>query len=189
METDDKDDQTEWITSVSMFTEGWDVQNVFQIVPHEERAFNSKLLIAQVLGRGLRIPLEYKGEQPVVTVFNHDNWARNIKHLVEEVMEIEKRLYTYPVTKEKDYNFEIYQIKYKKDEKEFEVPQTEPYDLLKKEYITYSTRIKGVEKETVYERVITGIREEKATYITYKMYPVDVVAQGVWNKLKVFDLV
>jgi type III restriction enzyme len=37
----------EWITSVSMLTEGWDVQNVFQIVPQEERAFNSKLLVAQ----------------------------------------------------------------------------------------------------------------------------------------------
>jgi hypothetical protein len=36
-----------------MLSEGWDVKNVFQIVPHEERAFNSKLLIAQVLGRGL----------------------------------------------------------------------------------------------------------------------------------------
>ena len=46
---------------VSMLTEGWDVQNVFQIVPHEERAFNSKLLIAQVLGRGLRVPDAYKG--------------------------------------------------------------------------------------------------------------------------------
>lgn len=185
---DDKDDPTEWITSVSMLTEGWDVKNVFQIVPHEERAFNSKLLIAQVLGRGLRIPLEYKGEQPVVTVFNHDNWARNIKHLVEEVMEIEKRLHTYPITKEKDYNFEIYQIKYKKNGKEVEVPQTKPYELLKKGYITYSTQIKGVEKETVYERVITGIRDEKATYITYKIYSIDVVAQEVWNRLKVFDI-
>jgi len=185
---DDKDNPTEWITSVSMLTEGWDVKNVFQIVPHEERAFNSKLLIAQVLGRGLRIPLEYKGEQPVVTVFNHDNWARNIKHLVEEVMEIEKRLHTYPITKEKDYNFEIYQIKYKKEEKEVEVPQTEPYELLKKGYITYSTQIKGVEKETVYERVITGEREDKRTYITYKMYPIEVVVQEVWNRLKVFDI-
>jgi type III restriction enzyme len=43
--------KVEWIVSVSMLSEGWDVKNVFQIVPHEERAFNSKLLIAQVLGR------------------------------------------------------------------------------------------------------------------------------------------
>jgi superfamily II DNA or RNA helicase len=48
--------KVEWIVSVSMLSEGWDVKNVFQIVPREERAFNSKLLIAQVLGRGLRRP-------------------------------------------------------------------------------------------------------------------------------------
>jgi type III restriction enzyme len=45
-----------------------DVKNVFQIVPHEERAFNSKLLIAQALGRDLRRPDGWKGEEPVVTV-------------------------------------------------------------------------------------------------------------------------
>ncbi|MBI3741133.1 MAG: DEAD/DEAH box helicase family protein, partial [Chloroflexi bacterium] len=44
--------KVEWIVAVSMLNEGWDVKSVFQIVPHEERAFNSKLLIAQVLGRG-----------------------------------------------------------------------------------------------------------------------------------------
>jgi len=184
---DEKDNPVEWITSVSMLTEGWDVKNVFQIVPHEERAFNSKLLIAQVLGRGLRIPEEYKGEQPVVTVFNHDNWARNIKHLVEEVMEIEKRLYSYPIEKERDYNFEIYQIEYKKKEIEEEFPQEESYELLKKGYITFSSQLEGVEKETIYERVLTSDRKKKATYITYKMYSVDGVAQEIWNRLKVFD--
>jgi len=40
-------------------------------VPHEERAFNSKLLIAQVLGRGLRVPKEYESEQPELIVYNH----------------------------------------------------------------------------------------------------------------------
>ena len=80
-DVDRPDNPVEWITSVSMLTEGWDVQNVFQIVPHEERAFNSKLLIAQVLGRGLRIPDAYRGERPVVTVFNHDAWSSRIKHL------------------------------------------------------------------------------------------------------------
>jgi type III restriction enzyme len=53
---DHTNSKVEWIVSVSMLSEGWDVKNVFQIVPHEERAFNSKLLIAQVLGRGLRRP-------------------------------------------------------------------------------------------------------------------------------------
>ena len=56
---DDPQTSVQWIVSVSMLTEGWDVKNVFQIVPWEDRAFNSKLLIAQVLGRGLRIPQAY----------------------------------------------------------------------------------------------------------------------------------
>ena len=30
--------KVEWILSVSMFNEGWDVKRVFQIVPHEKRA-------------------------------------------------------------------------------------------------------------------------------------------------------
>ena len=184
---DDKDDSVEWITSVSMLTEGWDVKNVFQIVPHEERAFNSKLLIAQVLGRGLRIPSEYQGEQPKVRIFNHVNWAKNIKHLVDEVMEIEKRLHSYPVHKTADYNFEVYQIEYKKNEIETEVAQEEPYELLKKGFITFSTQLKGVEKGTVYEQVITWVRDEKITYITYNMYPINLVVNEIWNRLNVFD--
>jgi type III restriction enzyme len=96
---DDRENPIEWITSVSMLSEGWDVKNVFQIVPHEERAFNSKLLIAQVMGRDLRLPEVYWGNQPVVTVFNHDKWSGSIKHLVDEVLEIETRIYSYPVQK------------------------------------------------------------------------------------------
>jgi len=125
---------------------------------------------------------------PVVTVFNHDNWARNIKHLVEEVMEIEKRVHAYPVTKVPDYNFAIHQIEYEKKEIESEVPKEEPYELLTKGYITYSTQVESAEKGTVYERVITGARDEKATQITYKMYPIDVVVQEVSNRLRVFDV-
>ena len=63
---DETDSAAEWIVSVSMLTEGWDVKNVFQIVPHESRAFNSRLLVAQVLGRGLRVPRGM--EQPLVTI-------------------------------------------------------------------------------------------------------------------------
>src|SRR5205823_10525085 len=89
---DSKQSKVEWIVSVSMLSEGWDVQNVFQIVPHEERAFNSKLLVAQVLGRGLRRPEAYLGERPIVTVFNHDAWSSRIQNLVDEVLEVEKRI-------------------------------------------------------------------------------------------------
>ena len=155
---DDKDNPIEWIASVSMLSEGWDVKNVFQIVPHEERAFNSKLLIAQVLGRGLRVPEVYKGNQPVVTVFNHDKWSRNIKHLVDEVLEIEKRIHSYPVEKKEDYNFDLHNIDYKRNEEPVEYPQEDPYELLKKGYITYSSQAEAVEKSTTYVRAVSGSR-------------------------------
>ncbi|MCJ7813636.1 DEAD/DEAH box helicase family protein [bacterium] len=184
---DDRENPIEWITSVSMLSEGWDVKNVFQIVPHEERAFNSKLLIAQVLGRGLRIPEVYKGNQPVVTVFNHDKWSGSIKHLVDEVLEIEKRIHSYSVEKIKDYNFDLYNIDYKRNEEEVEYPQQDPYELLKKGYITYSTQEEIIQEETVYEAAITGVRETRGYYITHTMYSLEDVAHDVYNRLLIFD--
>jgi len=80
----------EFIFAVNKLSEGWDVENVFQIVPMEERVFNSKLLISQVLGRGLRIPrkvpiAKIQSNYPVVTVTNHDKFADHIKELVDAV--------------------------------------------------------------------------------------------------------
>ena len=88
---DEPDNPVEWIVSVSMLTEGWDVKNVFQIVPHEQRAFKSKLLISQVLGRGLRIPEGLTGSV-FVKINNHERWTSNIINLYNEVLEIENRL-------------------------------------------------------------------------------------------------
>ena len=109
-----KGNPVEFIFSVSMLTEGWDVKRVFQIVPDEERAFNSKLLIAQVLGRGLRIPDGWEQAiwgTPTVTVFNHEKWSANVEGLVNEVLEIRKRL-TVSVNKESSYNFDLTNVKY-----------------------------------------------------------------------------
>lgn len=185
---DDKDNPIEWITSVSMLSEGWDVKNVFQIVPHEERAFNSKLLIAQVLGRGLRVPEVYKGNQPVVTVFNHDKWSGNIKHLVDEVLEIEKRIHSYPVEKKEDYNFELYQIDYEKViEETKEYPKENEFELLNKGYITYSSQDEIIPEKTEYEIAISGVRETREYYITHKMYSVEEVAKDIFNRLYWFD--
>ena len=82
----------EFVFAVNKLSEGWDVDNVFQIVPMEERVFNSKLLISQVLGRGMRIPREVPNEHilqnyPVLTVTNHDKFADHIKELVDLVTE------------------------------------------------------------------------------------------------------
>jgi len=186
---DDRDNPVEWITSVSMLSEGWDVQNVCQIVPHEERAFNSKLLIAQVLGRGLRIPPKYKGEQPVVTVFNHDKWSGSIKHLVNEVLEIEKRMHSYTISKDKDYNFEIYNIDYKKSEEIVETPMISEYKF-SKGFISLSSedQVQRIEETTVYERVVTEKQREKETLIEFKIHSPEEVTQLVHNRYKSWDM-
>jgi len=108
---DDPDNEVEWIVSVSMLTEGWDVKNVFQIVPHERRAFCSKLLIAQVLGRGLRVPPGV--EQPVyVTINNHERWTDEIRDLYRGVLETENRIgWGYEPAKKK-YAFPLFNLTY-----------------------------------------------------------------------------
>ena len=156
---DSKDNSFEWIISVSMLTEGWDVKNVFQIVPWEDRAFNSKLLIAQVLGRGLRIPPEYSNPQPSVIVFNHDSWSKNIKSLVNEVLEIETRIIStvkYDGDRNK-YNFVVKNLLYDKEEKEVNTPAKNlNYGKSWKEGIKLKSQILLSKKETEYENLLTG---------------------------------
>jgi len=187
VDVDRLDSPIEWITSVSMLTEGWDVKNVFQIVPHEERAFNSKLLISQVLGRGLRIPEKYISERPVLTIFNHDKWSSRISHLVEEVLEIEKRIYSYPVEKKPDYNFTLHNINYDRLSETEEYKQEKEYEF-KKGFITLVNQASELEKETEYVRAITGKERSKTTRIEYKMFSVEDIIEQIHNRFKSIDL-
>ena len=107
---DDEDNPVEWIVSVSMLTEGWDVKNVFQIVPRESRAFNSKLLISQVLGRGLRVPPGM--DQPLVTINNHEKWEEEIRNLLKEVLEIENHLGWGYLPAQNKYVFPLFNLEY-----------------------------------------------------------------------------
>lgn len=186
-DVDKPDSPVEWITSVSMLTEGWDVKNVFQIVPHEERAFNSKLLIAQVLGRGLRIPEAYLGQNPVVTVFNHDSWSGRIRHLVDEVLEVEKRVYSYPVEKDQDYHFTIHNIDYAKTTEIEEYKQEKEYEFTKG-FITLIRQSPALERETEYVRATTGGSRKKKTLIRYKMFSIDEIAEQLHNRFKSIDM-
>lgn len=186
-DVDRKDSPIEWITSVSMLTEGWDVKNVFQIVPHEERAFDSKLLIAQVLGRGLRIPEVYLGQKPVVTVFNHDRWSGRIKHLVDEVLEIEKRAYSSPVKEKSNYNFSIHNIDYAKLTETEEYKQEKEYEFTKG-FITLIRQAPALERETEYVRATTGEARRKKTLVKYKMFSADEIAEQLHNRFKSIDM-
>lgn len=158
---DDRTDKTEWIISVSMLTEGWDVKNVFQIVPWEDKAFNSKLLVAQVLGRGLRVPQEYQTPQPKVVVFNHKAWSAKIKRLVEEVMEIEARVNS-DVIKEGirgRYHFNVKNINYSIEYSEIDKNtsnETVDFSRLMVEGIAIESQSVDVKQDTTYENALDG---------------------------------
>jgi type III restriction enzyme len=114
-QVDDAACPVEWIVSVSMLTEGWDVKNVFQIVPHESRAFSSKLLIAQVLGRGLRVPPGL-GKEPLVTINNHEAWSEEVGNLLKEVLEVENTLtWGYDARRSK-YVFPLHNLRYEPEQ-------------------------------------------------------------------------
>ena len=89
------DDQTEIVIHVNKLKEGWDVTNLYTIVPL--RASASDILTEQTLGRGLRLPYGMRtGEEAVdtLTVIAHDRFddviqkAKEPGSLVQKAVEI-----------------------------------------------------------------------------------------------------
>jgi type III restriction enzyme len=172
-----------------MLTEGWDVKNVFQIVPWEDRAFNSKLLIAQVLGRGLRLPEEYKSPQPKVRVFNHDAWSKSIDALVDEILEVETRIVSEALRSgnRAKYHFDLYRIDYDKKEVErASTGKTKRYDYFKKGYIDLVAQTEEDEKTTEYQDLSGGYFTKK-TVIQKQLYTINEVVEKITETFKVRD--
>lgn len=181
---DQANSKVEWIVSVSMLTEGWDVKRVFQIVPHEKRAFESKLLIAQVLGRGLRIPENWQGAQPEVTVFNHESWAPSIKHLYDEVMEIERQLPS-RVLDESEFHFDLHQIDYDLQPiGERKVTKTGTYQLFEKGFIELADDVEAQDVSIEFERAHSGERQTWKTQIQHKTYSAEEIAEAMYQSFE-----
>jgi len=185
---DEKDNPVEWIVSVSMLTEGWDVKNVFQIVPWEDRAFNSKLLIAQVLGRGLRIPEKYISPQPKVRVFNHDSWSRNIRGLVDEILEVEVRIASVPLIsgERAKYHFDIYNVDFTKTEREVKASKVTTEFDYSKGYAKLVAQVEEVEKNTEYQD-LWGVVRDKNTIIHKDTFTVSEVVDKIVEAFKTRD--
>lgn len=182
---DEEGNKVQWIFSVSMLTEGWNVKNVFQIVPWEDKAFNSKLLIAQVLGRGLRIPEGLNG-QPKVRVYNHANWSKNIQSLVDEILEMELTL-TSDISnsdERKKYNFVVRSIDYTKEErttKKNPKNAQEVFDLTNG--IKLVSQVEEEIQKTEYEN-IRGIIVSKSTTVRKETVTVDEVVRKISESFK-----
>lgn len=167
--------KVEFIFSVSKLLEGWDVDNIFQIVPMEERIFNSKLLISQVLGRGLRIPrnplhVDILQVYPWLTVTNHEKFADHIRELMYAVTNSDMYISSEPLPViEKDNwrgtrHFTLFNLNYLSGVKLEDVDKEEQLRLPTRELILTKydadenvtiERIKGTEKYVLKKRTIS----------------------------------
>ena len=78
---EDPDNPVEIVIHVNMLKEGWDVTNLYTIVPL--RAANSRTLVEQSIGRGLRLPYGKRVGIPAVdrlTIVSHDRFQEIIDH-------------------------------------------------------------------------------------------------------------
>lgn len=183
---DNYDSKVEWIFSVSMLTEGWDVKRVFQIVPHEERAFNSKLLIAQVLGRGLRIPNNWNVNSmgnPKVIVFNHAKWANSVKKLVDEVLEIEKKL-SNTIIEDSLYNFDLINVEYSPAKTVTKIRKEGMYNLFDSGYIVLPTDSDIETINTNFIDINTNRARSWSTKISHKIYSIQELAEIMWYRFE-----
>ena len=79
LSVEDPGNPTEIVIHVNMLKEGWDVTNLYTIVPL--RAANSKTLVEQSIGRGLRLPYGTRVGVPTVdrlTIVSHDRFQEII---------------------------------------------------------------------------------------------------------------
>ncbi|HRZ84605.1 MAG TPA: DEAD/DEAH box helicase family protein [Candidatus Dojkabacteria bacterium] len=177
--------EVEFIFAVNKLSEGWDVDNVFQIVPTEEKVFNSKLLISQVLGRGLRIPRKISDVErdqiyPLVTVTNHEKFASYIEEIFNQVTDcditITSKVYASEVESERaKYNFDLFNINYLSTEKTVEKEDTE--------YTVNRTLVLNPQPEKLHLRVeyISGLKDFS---LTKEFVSLDEVVAGVYRKFQ-----
>jgi type III restriction enzyme len=174
----------EFIFAVNKLSEGWDVDNVFQIVPMEEKVFNSKLLISQVLGRGMRIPRKVPNAHiqqnyPVLTVTNHDKFADHIRELVDSVTESDMYLTSLPLTDREQgrgtHNFTLFNLNYISNtrfEKADRVDQGPPGKLL----------LTPFEEKLGVKVIMT--KDEKRYELARNFYTVDQIVYDIFNRFK-----
>lgn len=75
LSVEDPENPIEIVIHVNMLKEGWDVTNLYTIVPL--RAANSRTLVEQSIGRGLRLPYGKRTGVPAVdrlTIVSHDRF-------------------------------------------------------------------------------------------------------------------
>lgn len=91
LQIEDANEPTEIVIHVNMLGEGWDVNNLYTIVPL--RTADSKILVEQSIGRGLRLPYgALTGDEAIdrLHVVAHDKFADIIKAARDQSFEFQQ---------------------------------------------------------------------------------------------------
>jgi type III restriction enzyme len=139
-----------------------------------------------VLGRGLRRPDGWQGEDPIVSVFNHDAWSGRIKHLVNEILEVERRL-TSRVDPDSPFNFDLHNLNYDRMEDTSEYTKKGEYRLLEEGFVELPTQVEAEDVTVEFERAVSGERVRFKTRIEHKTWIVEQVAEQMFQRLKSID--
>lgn len=181
LEVENHDNPVEIVIHVNMLKEGWDVNNLYTIVPLRTAA--SKVLREQMVGRGLRLPYGKRtGNEIVDAVYltAHDKFQDIINEAqkgdsifkagsIIKVEEIEENISTTQVS----YDFDYYEVREEayssygisKSEKSDELIDT-AVSLIKEEVAKEITSSKKVEiskeqKKKISEKLAYKIKEDK----------------------------
>ncbi len=107
LKVEQTDEPTEIVVHVNMLKEGWDVTNLYTIVPL--RAANARTLIEQSIGRGLRLPygkrtgvtavdrlniVAHDRFQEIVEEANNPNSAIRLQQVVLDPKQLEQKMVT-----------------------------------------------------------------------------------------------
>lgn len=176
--------KVEFVFAVNKLSEGWDVDNVYQIVPMEERVFKSKLLISQVLGRGLRLPRKVPlghvlSNYPIVTITNHEKFADHIKELLYAVTNCETRFVSKILqqadgTERSEFNFNLFNLDYVADVR-LEDAKKISQDLSNRTFILYPSPEK-------LHLTVTYMIDKKKFELSRKFYTLDQIVVEITDR-------
>ncbi|MDP2061473.1 MAG: hypothetical protein Q8J97_17155, partial [Flavobacteriaceae bacterium] len=128
----------------------------------------------------------WTGDDPMVTVFNHDSWSGNIKRLVNEILEIERRV-TSHILPESPFHFTLHNLDYTRIEDVSEYAKSGEYRLFENGFVMLPTQVEDQAVTVEFERAVTGEHLKFNTSIAYKTSSVEEVAELIYQRLKTID--
>lgn len=169
------DNKIEIVIHVNMLKEGWDVNNLYTIIPL--RASASETLTEQTIGRGLRLPYgERTGNEKVdrLSIVSHDKYEAIIK-LAEDPDSLVRKVYYMNDEEDNDDQKETIEMPSKFDELTYDTSYTEQLALFVAETVEAEEETKldiaqyvsKVTNKTVIEmnKHVKNINEMKKTEI------------------------